>query len=245
MHAVFSDHHYPYHCPEVEDLCLEFIKENKPDVIHLLGDIVDFYQISRFDKDPARVTQLQGDIDMVVQYLYKLRDVAPSTPIIFSGGNHEDRLRRFLWSEAPALSSLTSLQIPELFSFKHFKIDWKPYPKPYAIGKLLLGHGTIVRKWSAYSARGHYEKYGCCFLHGHTHRMGAFHHTNYEGQYAAYENGCLCSLDPDYTEQPDWQNGFSVVWKARNEFFHVDQVPIVEGQYLWQGQHMISSRRNK
>ncbi len=71
-------------------------------------------------------------------------------------------------------------------------------------------------------------------MHGHTHRLGAFYHRDISDTYAAWENGCLCNLNPDYVTAPDWQHGWSVVWSHR-DYFHVEQVAVVKGRYNYHG----------
>lgn len=233
MHLVLSDQHIPFQDPGVESLTLEFIKEHQPDGIHLLGDVLDFYPLSRFDKDPQRLSQLQDDLDQGCDYLNEVRKRSQA-PIIWSEGNHEDRLRRYLWRQAPELAGLKGMQFEELLRLQEFKVRWAPAMKPYKVGKLLFTHGSVVRKWSGMSAKAHHEKYGMNVIHGHTHRLGAFYHTTYESSYGSWENGCLCGLQPEYCISPDWQNGWSVVW-FYGDYFHVEQVCVIDGQYVFHG----------
>lgn len=233
MHLVLSDQHIPYQDRGVESLTLDFIREHKPDAIHLLGDVLDFYTLSRFDKDPARSGQLQDDLDQGCDYINRIRRHTRA-PLIWSEGNHENRLRRYLWGTAPALAGLRSLRFEDLLRLAEFKINWAPAMKPYKVGKLLFTHGELVRKWSGMTAKGHYEKYGCSVIHGHTHRLGSFYHSTYENSHGAWENGCLCELSPEYMVSPDWQNGWSVVW-FYGDYFHVEQVCVSGGQYVYHG----------
>ena len=245
MHVVLSDQHIPHQDPIVEDLSIQFVKEHRPAVIHLLGDIMDFYPLSRFDKDPARIDDLQSDIDATIRYFQRLRSVAPRAQIIYSEGNHEARLRKYLWSNAKELAGLSSMKFEKLTCLEEFKIKWVDSMHPYMVGKLLFIHGDLVRRWSAASAKGHYDKYGCCVIHGHTHRQGSFYHTTMGGTYGAWENGCLCSLKPEYCISPDWQNGWSTVWFADRGFFHVEQVCVVKGQYVYHGRLKQHRRRSR
>jgi hypothetical protein len=143
-------------------------------------------------------------------------------------------LRRYLWSNARELSCLRSLTFENLFRLKKLRIEFADEQNPYQCGNLLFTHGSIVRKWAAYTAKAHYEKYGCCVIHGHTHRMGSFYHRTFIDTYGAWENGCLCTLNPEYAVCPDWQQGFSVVWFTGDRF-HVQQVPIIDGQFVYHG----------
>ena len=234
MHVVLSDQHIPFQDPVLEQLSIDFLKEHKPKVIHLLGDILDFYSLSRFDKDPARLVTLQEELDGATQYFEKLRAACPKARIIYSEGNHENRLRRYLWSQARALSNLRTLTYEELLGLKKYKIEWVDSHSPYRIGNLLFIHGELVRRASGASAKGHMDKFGCNVIHGHTHRLGAHYHRTFDTMMGAWENGCLCTLDPEYAVKPDWQNGWSIVW-FHGDNFHVEQVCVVNGEYVYHG----------
>ncbi len=228
--VVISDAHVPFQDKSVCNQALAFIREHKPSKVHLLGDISDCYSISRFSKDPTRKEDFQSDLDQTVAFLRRVRDAAGDAKIIYSEGNHEQRMRRYLHSEARALAGLRSLSLPMLLKVHDLGIIWRDHDRPYKVGALLYTHGQLVRKWSGASAKAHYEKYGCCVIHGHTHRLGVFHHRDINDTYGAWENGCLCGLNPDYCTAPDWQQGWSVVWN-RGKYFHVEQICIVKGRY--------------
>jgi len=232
--VVISDVHIPFQDKTVCRMALNFISEHRPAAIHLLGDISDFYSISRFVKDPSRKEDLQDDLDQTKVFLAEVRDAAPSARLIYSEGNHEFRLRKYLASEAKALALLRDLRLEHLLSFDQLRIRFQPHDQPYRIGSLLFTHGSLIRKWSGDSARAHYEKYGTCVIHGHTHRLGAFYHRDVNDIHAGWENGCLCSLNPDYATAPDWQHGWSVVW-TYGDYFHVEQIAIVKGRYNYHG----------
>ena len=235
MHVCLGDLHLPFIDQTAVKMALGFIRNEQPGCIHLLGDACDCYSLSRFDKDPNRRLNLQEELDIVREWLTELRDAAPRAKIIYSEGNHEFRLKKYLMSEAKALAGLRALSLDKLLDFEKMHIRWQAHDRPYRLGHLLFTHGSLISKWSACSAKRHFERYGCCTIHGHTHRLGAFYHTNVTDVYGSWENGCLCSLTPDYVTAPDWQHGFSVVWTGRSGFFHVDQVAIVRGQYCWRG----------
>lgn len=235
QHVVISDLHIPYQDRLAVRLLKTFLKEQQPHAIHILGDLVDFYAISRFDRDPVRATGLQTELDGARAFLAAIRRICPEARIILSEGNHEYRLRRYLWRQAPELSTLRCLALPGLLRLSELDIGYRPHNAPYRIASLLLTHGQLVRKWSGYSARGHFEKYGCCVLTGHSHRLASFYHRELGDTFGAWENGCLCTLDPEYAIAPDWQHGWSVVWTSGDVYFHVEQAIIVKGRYNYHG----------
>lgn len=234
MSIVISDLHIPFQNSKAVRMTFDFIREQRPAMIHILGDACDLWSISRFDKDPMRRLNLQDELDAVRDWLRELRDTVPSARIIYSEGNHEYRLRKYLMSEAKALAGLRALTLNKLLDFDSLKIRFQAQDKPYRIGHLMFTHGEFVSKWSGMSAKRHYERFGCCTIHGHTHRLGAFYHSDISDTFAAFENGCLSTLTPDYVTSPDWQNGFSVVYHSKN-FFHVDQVAIIKNVFCFHG----------
>ncbi|KKM86669.1 hypothetical protein LCGC14_1276560 [marine sediment metagenome] len=234
MGIVLSDIHGHFREKVVIKMALAFIREHKPSTVHLLGDIIDFYSISRFSKDPSRKEDLQEELDDTHFLLCQIREAAVDARIIYSEGNHEFRLKRYLASEAKALAMLRDLQIEKLLNLEALKIRLQPHDKPYRVGPLLFTHGQLIRKWSGYTARAHLEKYGGCVIHGHSHRLGSCYRKDIGDTYAAWENGCLCGLNPDYVTAPDWQHGWSVVWSQR-DYFHVEQIAVIKGRYCYHG----------
>jgi len=215
-------------------MVLNFIREERPGRVHILGDGIDAYDISRYNKDPARRENLQDELDAMRDWLAELRDAAPRAQIIYSEGNHELRIRKYLASEAKGLAGLRALTLEQLLDFKKHRIHYQPHDRPYRIGHLLFTHGQYLSRWSGMSAKRHYEQYGCCVIHGHSHRLGAFYHTDVTGVYGSWEVGCLSTLNPDYITAPDWQNGFAVI-NHSNKCFSVELVAIIRDQFWFRG----------
>ncbi len=133
MGVVLSDVHVPFQDKSVCRMALAFIREHQPATIHLLGDVADFYSISRFTKDPSRKEDLQADLDATRAFLSTVRDAAPSARIVYSEGNHEFRLRRYLASEAKALAMLRDLRLERLLDFESLRIRFQPQDRPYRL----------------------------------------------------------------------------------------------------------------
>lgn len=243
MEVVLSDLHIPYQDEQAVGMALEFLRRERPGTIHLLGDIADFYDVSRYDRDPQRKENFQDELDGVECFLAQLRRLAPGADILYSEGNHENRLQRFLWSQARPLASLRSLRLPSILRLTEHGVRWHDARHPYKRGHLLFTHGEIVRKHSAYTAKANYDRFGCSVIAGHTHRIGAYLHRTFEADYGSWENGCLCRLNPEYLVNPDWQQGFSIVWR-HGKRFSVEQVLITDGSYVYHGKQYGESARS-
>lgn len=161
---VMSDIHFPYQDDKAIKAALNFIKINPVDTIILNGDILDFYDVSSFDKDPERINSLQEEINLAQKLFKKLRDLSPNGRIVFVKGNHSSRLERYL-KKHPELYSLDALKLPNLLGLDKFNIEYKD--KGFKLGSLKIIHGDMVRKFSGYTARGELEKHDCSGISGH------------------------------------------------------------------------------
>lgn len=202
---ALGDIHFPFSNPSSLDETINFISDYCPEYIILLGDIVDCYSLSRFDKEPRRILSLQKEFDLANEFLAKLKQVSPKSQIIYIEGNHERRLQKYLDSH-PEISSIRSLTIPLLLGLDTLDI---PYVKNFTLGDMYFTHGEVVRKYSGQSARGELEKNDVSGCSGHTHRLSHYFKTTTHRDLQWVEAGCLCSLNPVYLDtKPDWQNGF-------------------------------------
>jgi hypothetical protein len=232
---ILHDTHNPYHDAETLALVERFLQDIEFPYLLYGGDNNDFYGISRFDKNPARVDRLQEDIDSTKAMFYRHSKLFPNTEKILIGGNHEDRLRVFLWSNAAALSSLRCLGVPELFRLSDYGIDYVPYEQGLMINNsFLVLHGNIASVHSGYTAKRMYEKHGGCGICGHCHRLGSFYKRDRFGTWGWWENGCLCHLNPDWIKNPNWVQGFSLV-HFQGKRFWVEQIPIIDHTLMYGG----------
>lgn len=224
-----NDWHCPHEDSYVVNLQLKFCRETQPDCI-VIDEWHDFYELSRYDKNPRKQLDLQLEIDVVENYLKKLRKFCPKSKIILLDSNHLDRLRKMLWRDARAFSSLKALDIEQLLNLKDHNIEFK---KDWKHKGVLFKHGTVVRRYSSYSAKGEYEKEDMSGVSGHTHRLGLYFHTTRSKQSFWMESGCGCRLDAEYIDGvPNWQHGFSAVTFIDNEVFpHL--IPINNKMLQW------------
>jgi len=236
-YVVLNDIQMPFQDKQVLDLVLGFIRNLAPDGVILNGDIVDCYTLSVFDKNPWHKAGLVEEIREAGWLMDMLRDIPER---VWIDGNHEDRVRRMLWKRAPEFGQLAELEFPRLFHLEDYGFSYHPYGDGVRLGKLLVTHGTMVRSVSGASARAHFDRHGVSTLIGHTHRLGAYYRTNLDGPHAAYENGCLCLLTPEYVKSPDWQQGFSVVHvDEKTGLFNVQQIPILNRRQFFYGGEQI------
>ncbi len=233
--AIINDTHNPYQDDEAVALVEKLLVELQPEYLIYAGDMNDFYQLSSFDKDPKRATNMQADIDSTKAMFARHAEILPKTKKKLLVGTHEDRLRRFLWSRAPAMETLKALELEELYNLNALDIPLVPYEQGLLInGVFLVLHGDIASQDSSATAKNLSKKHGGSGMAGHCHRMGSYFKRDRFGVYGWWENGCLCKLDPDWIKNPNWQQGFSLV-HFKGKRFWVEQVPIIDKALMYGG----------
>jgi len=197
------------------------IADLEPSTIVNIGDDVDCYTISSFDKDPRRLHSLQDEINNTRAHLHKVSQLAPEANKYWLEGNHEDRFRRLIWRLPGAAVQLAALDVfqqamtwPSLVRTEEIGWDFittSAQSKKDILPKLIVKHGTQLARYSGGTAQLEWKKYGKSGLSGHSHRLGSFFHRDHNGNHVWQETGCLCKLDAEYETDPDWQQGLVVV----------------------------------
>lgn len=242
--AIVCDPHVPDHDRDVQSVQLQIIRDIKPRVVILDGDIFDFYQISRFNTDPAREETMQDELDLAHSYLKTFRYAAPDAEIIENDGNHEDRLRRFLWTEGRRVRNLRALKLDNLYGLEELGIKRELLNRGVFIDNIFrVIHGDIVRKHSGYTAKATMEKYGGCGLHGHSHRGGNHLKTDASIDWGWWEGYCSCRLDPEYDPSPNWQQGMVVIDFWGSQRFYVQPVQIIKGKAQFGSKKYIAEKK--
>jgi hypothetical protein len=226
-----NDAHIPFHDFLAVDVAIKFCAIIQPQII-ILHEFHDFYDLSKFDKNPSRKTNLQDEIDEVTKYLGAIRKYCPKSRIILLKSNHTDRLKKYLWKKAPELESLRALEFKELLKLDEYKIE---YMNDFSYQDFLFKHGDIIRQESAMTAKYELKKEGVSGCSGHTHRLGVHYKTLRGGSYVWVEAGCLCKLDAEYIEgTADWQQGVAMVsFKPNSKHFIAQVYPIIDYQILY------------
>jgi len=232
--GVFQDAHIPFHDPRVIALIRSFFVELQPDYITIPGDWWDLYQLSRFNRDPDRINKLQSDIDKGVSILRLMRLECPNTKFIFEDGNHEDRLRKFIWRSTQEMVSLRCFNPDELLGLIELEIDRVPKQCILEVnGIFKVEHGDVASKHSSWTAKAMFERRGGCGMCGHSHRGGVYYKSDIK-DWGWWENYCTCNLHPEYVKNPNWMHGFSLIHFVGDRFW-VEMIPIINYKFIYGG----------
>lgn len=204
---VASDIHFPFQDDKAVEAFIEDCYLYQPNVIVLNGDLMDFYKLSRFSKDP-KGRDPEEEIDMCREFLGDLRQACPNAEIYYTIGNHETRLTKYILDNAPYIVGLVE-NVFDLLKVDEFGV--------VGCSSLLVNdtfmfkHGTRLGNKSGLSAMKELEAHYLSGATGHTHRLAKFTTRKSGKRFVWFETGCLCTLDPEYMVQPDWQQGYVVI----------------------------------
>jgi predicted phosphodiesterase len=240
--AFISDIHYHEHDVVAEKLMLKVLRENKPDMVMLGGDIFDGHALGRWKKHPKEKLSLKDEINSVVEGLSKLRAAVPNAVIKYFQGNHDERLQSYLWEKAEELHDLDVLQLDKLFEFAKFDIQLaRPLEgadsiRPVKMGHLYMIHGHEPKMNGKYAHERILDKFQVNIMFGHFHRFAMTMRRRFNGELVgAWGNGTLERLDVAYDACPQWHQGFTFVHFAAGGLFQVEPALFLEsdgGRYL-------------
>jgi hypothetical protein len=226
------DLHVPFHDRKAIKTALDFTKDIKP-IILVCHEFIDFYSISKFDRDPARLNDLQYDLDETKDIISQIRKALPKTTIVMVSSNHDARLEKYKRSVAAELHSLRCLELTNLLELPKFNIKYLDH---YMFRGVLFKHGDIVRKDSGATAKAEFLREGVSGASGHSHRLGKIYKTLRGGKYTWVEGGCLClTTGVDYIHGvADWQQGLSAfMFKDNSNHFQAFDIPIIDYEIVW------------
>lgn len=227
-----SDFHVPFHDLDAINVSLKFAQFIQPKKV-ILDEVIDFYSISKYNKDPRRKLDLQRDLDISVKILTKIRNTLPNTRLIMVESNHDKRLIKYLDSRAEELSQLRVLNFKSLMHLKELEIE---YRENYFYKEFLFKHGSIVKPRSCDTAHAELYKEGVSGISGHTHRVGAAYRTLKGGNYVWLEGGCLCQTKKvEYIDgTADWQQAITMIrFEKNSNHFRSYILNIIDKKIVW------------
>lgn len=244
---VTGDYHIPFMDKQAYDVMKTYARMYKPDVFVINGDLLDFYGISKFDKNPERGTRVKEEIDLGRKCIQDLRKTLPKdTEIYLTGANHEGRFQKYLWSHAPELYGVEGLTVEEQLKLsesgvKFVRADndyWKDDTGHLKLGNVLIMHGdnrlngASTSKYSGYSVKntmlGGLQQN---VIMGHVHRLGQIYHSTPYGTLVGLEGGCLCKL----SGTANWQQGFVTFELHNGKLVNPELVNINKGKIYKNG----------
>lgn len=225
-----GDLHLPYHDQDVLEMFIEHGVSIGAKTVLLAGDLVDFYQISRFEKDP-RNRSTNEEVDMLCEVLGLIHSSIPDAQILYKFGNHEERFDKHMMDAAPELYKLPEMHLDSIITGRcSFIKIIKDRRVINANGlNIIHGHeytGSVTNPVNP--ARGLFtraKKSALCF---HFHQTSEHSEPTIEDKLiTTWSVGCMCERHPLYSPLNKWNHGFADITFGDSTLFNVHNHRIV------------------
>jgi predicted phosphodiesterase len=222
---ILSDLHVRFHSVKALRAALKFGDEWNPDSIFINGDFYDFYQLSRFEKDPT-IASVASELLTGKKTLAHIRQRFPKANLYFKLGNHDERWAKYIHLVAPQLSDVEEITKgwEAASGIPQNRITVIGGKRPVMFGKLPVLHGhELTSSGSAVNpARGAFMRTHHTLLVSHSHRTSGHAESNmWHDETFVWSIGCLCGLTPAYAPVNKWNWGFAAVTVRRGGDFDV------------------------
>ncbi len=232
--GVLSDPHVPYHDLATIRAWVEDCKRMAVKAILLNGDVLDFYQLSDYVRDPSK-PRMREEIQKGRQLLEYLRATFPRARIVYKAGNHDERLYRYLSTRAPDLFDLEELTLSSLLHGDKYGVEFVEDKRLVMVGKLPVIHGHEYRGGGGVMpARWLYLRTGESALMGHLHQPTFYSFRTITGrEVGMWSVGCSCFLAPAYAPLNQWRHGWATVTVSQDGSFEVhNRIMLRNGQIV-------------
>ena len=224
------DVHFGLHNIKMVNILLAFCRDFKPDIIVILGDLMEVESLGKFSSPYTKFT-LEQEFTLTNWFLDELLYRAPNARIIYLSGNHEYRL----YNEAaisPQLKGMLSLE--RNLGLKKRGIGLIPWQnnKFFKHGKVRFHHGFTTNQ---YAAREMADAAGGCVVFGHTHRIQSFQAKKCTHRHTGFNIGTLSHLNPEFskTQKPRGHaNGFWFSYVQKSYDFSPYQVRLIGKKFI-------------
>jgi len=254
----------PFHDRRAWDICLQVAQRIKPDIIILLGDMLDMPEwTDKFLKSPEFYFTTQPAINELYWWICQLRDTGAK--IVYIEGNHEFRLTRAVMTNLISAYNIKpanapekadpSMSVPHLLGLSELGVEYKgsyPNGEYWLNDNLRCSHGTIARTGSGDSVKAILRDARNSEIVGHIHRheyaVKTVHPRRGAKSYVAYSAGTIARIDagivPATKSKNDWQQAFGTVdFETGNGMFNITPHSINDGMVV-HAQELLSSRKD-
>jgi predicted phosphodiesterase len=224
---VMSDIHSRFHDRNALETAINYGLKRDCDLVIINGDLLDFYQFSKFDKNPDILRYFYSEREWVTDFLELLQKHFGK--VIFKKGNHDIRrelhIQRKL-NDVPEIDRLTDIR--DYVFFDGSTVEVVDDYNIIEFGKLNVMHGHEYYGSGVHVAYNRLNKAMDNVISGHSHVTQNSIKKSISGKfYGSWTTGCLCSLSPRYNPQNNWNHGFAIVEKEPDGEFIVDNKQII------------------
>ncbi len=187
------------------------------DSVIINGDFMDFYQYSKFSKDPLTIDKVMDEKEWGVEILQILQDTFGK--VFLKMGNHDIRREKYIKDRFFELDFAT---YSDYLMFDRSTVDIIHDWQHIHFGKLNIIHGHEYYGGGVHIAYNRLNKTFDNVLSAHSHFSQSVFRQNINGQpYGSWTIGCLCHLHPRYNPKNNWNLGFARAERESSGDFEV------------------------
>lgn len=227
---IINDVHSKFHDRRAIEVAVNHGAKRDCDIVIINGDLFDFYQFSRFDKNNRIRAEFYSEREWVQDFLLLLQKTFGK--VVFKKGNHDirrEQLIQKLSADVPEMQGLEDLS--DYIMFDGSTVEVVEDYDIIEFGKLNLIHGHEYQGGGIHVAYNRLNKAMDNVISGHSHVTQSSMKKTVTGKfYGSWAVGCLCSLSPRYNPQNNWNHGFAIVERDSTGDFVVDNRRIIDGR---------------
>lgn len=229
--GIISDLHIPYHSIEAITTTFDSFLKYGIDSLLINGDLIDFYQLSKFMKDP-RKRSVKDELDATRLFLDIINSVFPDARKFYKLGNHDIRYENWLKTKAPELLEIAEYRLDILLRLAEKRIEFIDDKTIVKAGGLTVvhGHELNMKSVTVNPARTLYLKSKVSTLCSHLH-VASQHAGKRIDKHVigCWSTGHLSEESPDYAPYNEWVHGFATV-DIEGKEFEVSNYKILKGR---------------
>lgn len=223
---ILADLHVPNHDMSAINAALDACSGHQITDVIILGDLLECDKLSSWLVNPSSQTVAE-ELSQATALLDYIGSRFPGARQVIIEGNHELRLKTYLWKKAPALSSIAALTVPNLLGitdrWEYISVTdllCAGQPPPSLGGLFLLhGHELNISDSAKDALERAYYRAHFPVLVAHRHQSLEFSARRIDSTYArSWCVGCLCSIFPEYRPVNDWCHGCAIVTYTDTEY---------------------------
>jgi predicted phosphodiesterase len=229
---LLSDLHLPFHSIDALTAALKYGVEHKANTIYINGDGIDFYGISRFEKE-KRLRNLKEEIEQFREFVGIIDKLFPLAYKVYKLGNHCARWSSYIRQNAKEFEDIDDFAFGNVMRLNQsgwHLIEDRDFGKA---GKLhiLHGHELMQATSPVNPARGVFMKAMQSVIVGHHHRTSEHSGKNIGGDFiTTWSTGCLSQLRPKYNPLSSYNHGFAFIEVEPDGDFRVHNKRIDNGK---------------
>jgi predicted phosphodiesterase len=227
---VLSDIHLPYHDESALKTALNYGITNGFDRLLINGDLIDFYQLSRFEKDP-RKRSFKQELDSARMFIDLVSEWFKQ--VVYKLGNHDERYEKWMFVKAPELLDCEEFELQALLKCGEKHVEVVKDKRIISAGKLNILHGHEFPGGSGgvNPARSMYLKASDSLLVGHFHKTSSHTETTLNGDLiTTHSTGHLCEPSPIYMPYNKWNHGFATLDLKTDGTYYLQNLRISKGK---------------